>query len=91
MKTKNLLFGLIIVFSIQAFSQSDSSEKKEFVYKTVDSHEIKANIFLPNVTGLYPVLIYFHGGGFIFGNRDQGLDDNIKEKLLASKLCSGFC
>ena len=84
MKTKNLLFGLIIVFSIQAFSQSDSSEKKEFVYKTVDSHEIKANIFLPNASGLYPVLIYFHGGGFIFGNRDQGLDDNIKEKLLAS-------
>ena len=31
MKIKNLLFGLIITFSIQAFSQSDSSEKKEFI------------------------------------------------------------
>lgn len=84
MKNKNLLFGLIILFSIQAFSQRDSSEKKEFVYKKVEGHEIKANIFLPETNGLHPVLIYFHGGGFIFGNRDQGLDNDIKEKLLAS-------
>jgi acetyl esterase/lipase len=84
MKTKNLLIGLLITFSIQTFSRSNSSEKKVFVYKTVNSHEIKANIFLPESKGLHPVLVYFHGGGFIFGNRDEGLETKIKDKLLAA-------
>jgi acetyl esterase/lipase len=94
MKTKKWVIGLILFFSLQSFSQENPflkpfswdipSEKKEFVYKTVEGHEIKANIFLPESKGLHPVLIYFHGGGFIFGNRDQGLNNKIKEKLLAS-------
>ena len=29
-------------------------------------------------------MVYFHGGGFIFGNRDQGLEIILKEKLLAN-------
>ncbi len=81
---KSLLLGLIITFSVQTFSQNNFSEKKEFVYKTVNNHSIKANIFLPKTEGLHPVLVYFHGGGFIFGNRDQGLESVIKDKLLAS-------
>jgi len=94
MKTKKIVLGLVILFSLQSFSQenslfqtfswNESSTKEIFVYKTVEGHEIKANIFLPNTNGMYPVIVYFHGGGFIFGNRDQGLNSSIKEKLLAS-------
>ena len=94
MKTENLVYGLILIFSLQSFAQNnstiqpftlnDSPIKKIFVYKTVEGHEIKANIFLPNINGMHPVIVFFHGGGFIFGNRDQGLNNNIKEKLLAN-------
>jgi len=84
MKKINALIGLILIFSIQTFSQNDTSEKIIFIYKTVEGHAIKANIFLPTVKQKHPVLVYFHGGGFIFGNRDQGLDIAIKEKLLAN-------
>jgi acetyl esterase/lipase len=84
MKKIKVLIGLILIFSIQTFSQNDTSEKIIFIYKTVEGHEIKANIFLPTVKEKHPVLVYFHGGGFIFGNRDQGLDIAIKEKLLAN-------
>ena len=36
--------------------------------------------------GAYPVLIYFHGGSFTFGNREQGLEQVLKEKLLANNI-----
>lgn len=91
MKTKKIVLGLVILFSLQSFSQNSSFQtfswnesltKEIFVYKTVEGHEIKANIFLPEKNGLHPVLVYFHGGGFIFGNRDQGLHNKLKEKFL---------
>ncbi|MDA3808039.1 MAG: alpha/beta hydrolase, partial [Thiomicrorhabdus sp.] len=84
MKKIKVLIGLILFFSIQTFSQNDTSEKIVFTYKIVQGHEIKANIYLPESNGLHPVLIYFHGGGFIFGNRDLGLDNVLKEKLLSN-------
>lgn len=86
MKLKQLLLltGLTLIHYTDVFPQSVQYEKQEFVYKSVKGHPIKANIFLPASEGKYPVLIYFHGGGFIFGNRDQGLENPLKEKLLAN-------
>ena len=80
MKTKILLTGVIILISLQSFSQTD---KKVFVYKIEQNHEIKANIFLPKTTELHPVVVFFHGG-FIWGNRDQGLNNSLKDKLIES-------
>jgi acetyl esterase/lipase len=85
LKTLLLLPGLILVFTGYIFSQDALSEKQEFVYKTVKGHDIKANIFLPASKAKLPVVVYFHGGGFIFGNRDDGLEIILKEKLLANK------
>ncbi|MCY1635494.1 alpha/beta hydrolase [Marinifilum sp. D737] len=69
---------------LKPFSWNHPAEKIEFVYKRVEGHEIKANVFLPETKGLHPVLIYFHGGGFIFGNRDKGLHEGLRDKLLES-------
>lgn len=80
-----LLSGLTLICCCSVFSQSVPGEKQEFVYKSVKGHAIKANIFLPVSNEKHPVLVYFHGGGFIFGNRDQGLDIVLKDKLLANK------
>lgn len=80
-----LLTGLTLIHPASAFSQNIQCEKQVFVYKSVKGHDIKANIFLPTSKEKYPVLVYFHGGGFIFGNRDQGLEIALKEKLLANK------
>jgi len=79
------VFSLTIIFNGNVFPQQKSFEKYVFVYKTVNGHEIKANIFLPGTKEKYPVVVYFHGGGFIFGNRDEGLEDVLRDKLLANK------
>lgn len=85
MKLKKRILAIIVlmIFFGTAFSQQQSYEKHVFVYKTVKGHEIKANIFLPNTKQKHPVVVYFHGGGFIFGNRDEGLEDILRDKLLA--------
>jgi len=70
-----------MIISFQTFSQTDNSDKKIFIYKTVKGHEIKANIFLPKSDDIHPVVIFFHGG-FFFGNRDQGLISRLKVKLI---------
>ncbi|MHC4658212.1 MAG: alpha/beta hydrolase [Planctomycetota bacterium] len=71
-----------IILSSSLSSKTIPSEKQVFVYKTVNGHKIKANIFLPETKDKCPVLVFFHGG-FVFGNRDQGLNIHLKEKLLA--------
>lgn len=76
--------SLFILLPSLTFSQNPRGEKYEFVYKTVEGHEIKASIFVPASNGPHPVVVYFHGGGFIFGNRDHDLETSLKEKLLAN-------
>ena len=85
MRLKNFKIALIVIAilcSILAFSQEKKYEKHVFTYKKVQDHEIKANIFIPKVKQKHPVLIYFHGGGFIFGNRDGGLPDVLRDELI---------
>jgi acetyl esterase/lipase len=81
--TRFILIYLAFVNLTPLFSQDQLYEKKVFVYKKVNNHEIEANIFIPNIKQQHPVVVYFHGGGFIFGNRDQGLEDVLRDKLLA--------
>jgi acetyl esterase/lipase len=75
--------GLIAILALQSPAQNASSEKKVFVYKTVNGHELKANIFLPKTQGPFPAIVFFHGG-FFFGNRDTGLLSNLRDELIDS-------
>lgn len=81
---KNASFFSIVAWlmSVSAFTQDHPYIKHIFTYKTVEGHEIKANIFMMDTTSIHPVVVYLHGGGFIFGNRDQGLPDILRDELL---------
>jgi len=35
---------------------------------SLDNHKIPVRIFFPSKEGIYPLLIFFHGGGFVTGN-----------------------
>ena len=69
-----------------AFSQNPTTRQQDFIYKSVDGHDIRVTIYLPEPQGAYPFLIYFHGGSFTVGNREQGLEQVLKEKLLANNI-----
>ncbi|MBE6024845.1 MAG: alpha/beta hydrolase [Cellulosilyticum sp.] len=38
---------------------------------SVEDHEIPVRIFMPRKEGDYPLMIFFHGGGFVTGNIDS--------------------
>lgn len=60
-------------------SKFDAFEKKDIVYTTVAQHQIQASVFTPRPAAddispkrpptTAPVLVYWHGGGFIVGDR----------------------
>ena len=75
--------SLFVLFTAFSFSINTLDEKHDFVYKTVKGHEIKTNIFLSASPVIHPLVVHFRGGGFIFGNRDQGIETTLKGKLPA--------
>jgi acetyl esterase/lipase len=76
---------IAILYFIPALSQEENFEKYVFTYKKVRNHEIKANILIPKAKQKHPVIVYFHGGGFIFGNRDKGLPNVLRDELIKHK------
>jgi acetyl esterase/lipase len=86
MKAIPLLSAIVslIMSSAPAPAFAFSAAKQDLVYKTVGGHEIGATLFLPGEGSAFPVFAYFHGGGFVYGNRDEGLKGALKDKLLAA-------
>ena len=46
---------------------------KTYTYKQVKGHDIQADVYRPDDTGVRPVVMYIHGGALIMGQRG-GLD-----------------
>jgi acetyl esterase/lipase len=88
MNMKQLFIVGALLIPAALFSQDFRSEKYDFVYKSINGHDIMATIYLPDfeLNEEIPALIYFHGGGFMFGNREQGLENIVRDKLLANKM-----
>lgn len=48
-------------------------------YDTLDLSKQAFHIFLPDTTGVYPLVIFIHGGGFTGGSRDEVLTNPTKK------------
>ncbi len=56
--------------------------KKTYAYKQVDSQEILADVFLPATDEVRAVVLYIHGGGFMFGSRTGRPRKPLLDKLM---------
>jgi len=83
MKTKIIaftIFGFLLFPTAFAQSSTASIEKKTFVYKTVGTLPIEADLYqTTDGTGLKPVIIWIHGGALMGGSR-AGLSE-VQKKL----------
>jgi len=80
---------LITISNINCFSQTNIEQsdfkKLTFIYKKIHKLEILADVYKIDTINKRPVVIYFHGGGFIFSNREQGLQHLLRDKFLKEK------
>ena len=51
------------------------------VYRTVEGHDLLADVHLPAGVGLPPVMLWLHGGGMIFGSRRHLLEWQLQRYL----------
>lgn len=71
MKKQDYFILLAFFAAIFLVHEGIAQEKNTYVYKTVDEKELKLDVYLPDVPDLQvrPVIVFFHGGGFIIGSR----------------------
>src|SRR5256885_5093150 len=55
-------------------SKFDSFDRLDLAFASVDGHKLEATVLTPKklqekANGIYPVLVYWHGGGFVVGHR----------------------
>jgi acetyl esterase/lipase len=54
---------------------------KTYTYKQVDDLAIKANVYSPDESEGWPVVVWIHGGALIMGHR-EGISERVKSMLL---------
>ena len=69
----------------QGSAESSDFKKQTYTFKKINRHEIKADVYARDTVNKRPVVVYFHGGGFIFGNREIGLQPALRDMLLNHK------
>ena len=67
-----LLATLLSLVAAPALSQQASFGKKTYVYKTVGTIDIEADVYRADNDDVQPVLMWIHGGALIVGSRVWG-------------------
>jgi len=73
--------------------QAPNLVRKTFVYKQTGDIEIQSDVYLPTSTlpdHSYPVIVHFHGGGFIAGDRNLNVPDLFSEFIQANWIYISF-
>ncbi|MGD0519377.1 MAG: alpha/beta hydrolase [Thermoguttaceae bacterium] len=86
----SLLTIVVIVLNNQfclsrAIAEESDFKKQTYTFKKINQHEIRADVYTTDTANKRPVVVFFHGGGFIFGNREIGLQSALRDRLLKDK------
>ena len=77
------ILGYILFYESNSVNTSNTHPGQYWIdvpYANASPSE-KMDIFLPNSTGPYPVIIWIHGGGFETGNKNENSSKPAKEGL----------
>jgi acetyl esterase/lipase len=66
----------------QADAEKSDFKKQTYTFKKINQHEIKVDVYSTDTANKRPVVVFFHGGGFIFGNREAGLQTALRDRLI---------
>ena len=66
-----LIFSLVIPAATAALAPGEYELTEGFVWASPNGQELKADLYLPEGPGPFPVAVYLHGGGWTSGDRKQ--------------------
>src|SRR4051794_32459384 len=74
---------VVLLFALTASSrgQEPPAAPKSYIYKTVGTHDIRADVYAGEAAGPRPVVVWIHGGALIMGHRGQ-VERPLRDKLL---------
>lgn len=88
---KGIFYSFLIITAFTNFIHAQPNndqigmKKLTFSYKKIDNLELLVDVYQVDTAGMQPVILFFHGGGFIFGNREHGLKSALRDALLKEK------
>ncbi|NHJ41138.1 MAG: alpha/beta hydrolase [Asgard group archaeon] len=62
------------------YSKRIDSEKN-VIYREIDGKKITLNVYFPKKDGLYPTIIFIHGGAFIIGSKNRLKNERLSYML----------
>ncbi len=51
--------------------------QEDVIYKTVGNEEIRLDAYYPRKDGLFPIIVFIHGGGWMRGSKDEGTNEKV--------------
>ncbi|NHJ32354.1 MAG: alpha/beta hydrolase, partial [Asgard group archaeon] len=87
--TKEVKFKLIQYFRGPQLKKLKKRVNVEtsVTYRSLDEGDLKLNVYYPRREGIFPVIVFVHGGGWIFGSKDE--KSSITVSMLLANL--GYC
>lgn len=61
--------------------------EESITYRSLEDGELKLNVYYPKREGIFPVIVFVHGGGWVFGSKDE--KSNISVCMMLANL--GYC
>lgn len=51
--------------------------QEDIIYQTVGDEKIKLDVYYPRKDGIYPIIVFIHGGGWMRGSKDDGTNKKV--------------
>ncbi|MHA1122181.1 MAG: alpha/beta hydrolase fold domain-containing protein [Candidatus Heimdallarchaeota archaeon] len=61
--------------------------KESITFRSLEDKDLKLHVYYPKREGIFPVIVFVHGGGWIFGSKDE--KSNVAVCLMLANL--GYC
>lgn len=61
--------------------------EESITYRSLKDKDLKLHVYYPKREGIFPVIVFVHGGGWVFGSKDE--KSNVAVSMMLANL--GYC
>ncbi len=87
--SKEVQFKLLRYFRGSQFNKLKQRviTEESITYRSIKDKDLKLHVYYPKREGIFPVIVFVHGGGWLFGSKDE--KSNVEVCMMLANL--GYC